>query len=102
MFRKASAMLRPNAVNLMDMMLHTDENLRVEEVTVPPATTVERAGQLMARREWLLVALRDPGGHWVFNPGPDQPVNRGDTVVAIVNPGGRRALEQVVGANARD
>ncbi len=98
--RIASAMLRPNAVNLLDMMLHTDENLRVEEVTVPPDTTVERAGQLMGRREWLIVALRDPREHWVFNPGHDQPVNRGDTVVAIVSPGGRRALEQVLGAAA--
>ncbi len=97
--RIASAMLRPNAVNLMDMMLHTDENLRVEEVTVPPDTTVERAGQLMGRREWLLVALRDAGMHWTFNPGHDQPVQRGDTVVAIVSPGGRRALEQVLGAS---
>ena len=99
--RIASAMLRPNAVNLMDMMLHTDENLRVEEVTVPPATTVERAGQLMGRREWLLVAVRDPRMHWVFNPGHDQPVNRGDTVVAIVSPGGRVELERVLGVPGR-
>jgi len=99
--RIASAMLRPNAVNLMDMMLHTDENLRVEEVSVPPDTTVERAGQLMGRREWLLVALRDPRGYWTFNPGHDQPVNRGDTVVAIVSPGGRVELERVLGVPAR-
>lgn len=96
--RIASAMLRPNAVNLMDMMLHTDENLRVEEVVVPPDTKVERAGQLMGRHEWLLVALRDPRGQWSFNPGHDQPVARGDTIIAIVNPGGRRALEQVLGS----
>lgn len=95
--RIASAMVRPNAVNLMDIMLHTDEALRVEEVVVPSGTEVERAGQLMGRREWLVVALRDPRGQWCFNPGHDQPVGRGDTVVAIVSPGGRRALEQVLG-----
>lgn len=98
--RLASAMIRPNAVNLMDMMLHTDEVLRVEEVAVPPGTAVERAGQLMGRREWLLVALRDPEGHWAFNPAHDRPVGRGDIVVAIVSPGGRRALEQALGAAA--
>ncbi len=95
--RIASAMLRPNAVNLMDMMLHTDEHLRVEEVTVPPDTPVGRAGELIGRPEWLLVALRDPQGQWAFNPAADHPVSRGDTVVAIVSPGGRRALEQRLG-----
>ena len=35
--RIASAMLRPNAVHVMDMMLHTEENIRVEEVVVPRA-----------------------------------------------------------------
>lgn len=99
--RIASAMLRPNAVNLMDMMLHTDENLRVEEVEVPRGTPVGRAGQLMGRREWLLVALRDAGLRWDFNPGADRAVSVGDTVVAIVSPGGRRVLEQVLGVKAQ-
>ena len=68
--RIASAMLRPNAVHVMDMMLHTEENLRVEEVVVPRAAagvTVEALGR---RREWLLVAIRDAQSRWEFNPAP--------------------------------
>jgi hypothetical protein len=79
--RIASAMLRPNAVNLMDMMLHTDENLRVEEVTVPPLH-LERAGQLWGGASgcWWRSA------HALAQSGASR--NRGDTVVAIVSPGG--------------
>ena len=95
--RLASAMIRPNAVNLMDIMLHTEENLRVEEVAVPPGTGVERAEQLMGRREWLLVALRDAKGQWAFNPGHDHPLSPGDTAIAIASPGGRRELERLLG-----
>jgi voltage-gated potassium channel len=86
-------MLRPNAVHVMDMMLHTEENLRVEEVVVPRAAagvTVEALGR---RREWLLVAIRDAQSRWHFNPGPETKIAPGDTIVAIVSPEGRRLLE---------
>lgn len=95
--RIASAMLRPNAVHVMDMMLHTEENLRVEEVVVPRAAagiTVETLGR---RREWLLVAIRDAQSRWQFNPGPETKIAPGDTIVAIVSPEGRRLLELALG-----
>lgn len=95
--RIASAMLRPHAVNLMDMMLHTAENLRVEEVPVPAASPAARTGDLAGRREWLLVAVRDAGLQWTFNPPADLPLAAGDTLIAIVSPGGRRALELALG-----
>ena len=94
--RLASAMLRPQAVHVMDMMLHTAENLRVEEVVVPRAaraTTVEALGR---RREWLLVAIRDTQSDWHFNPEPQTRIEPGDTIVAIVSPEGRHLLEQAL------
>ncbi|MBL0141900.1 MAG: potassium channel protein [Betaproteobacteria bacterium] len=98
--RIASAMLRPNAVNLMDMMLHTADNLRVEEVVVPQgadAMTVEALGR---RQEWLLVAIRDAQSRWNFNPAPETAIVAGDTIVAIVSPDGRRLLATAVGPAA--
>lgn len=98
--RIASAMLRPNAVHVMDMMLHTDENLRVEEVAVPRASAVSSVGALGHRREWLLVAIRDARARWHFNPSPETPIAPGDTIVAIVSPEGRRLLEQALAGPA--
>jgi voltage-gated potassium channel len=98
--RIASAMLRPHAVNLLDMMLHTEENLRVEELLVPRGSPVRDVAALGGRREWLLVAVRDPKSRWSFNPAPETKIVPGDTIVAIVSPGGRRLLEAVLAADA--
>ena len=94
--RIASAMLRPNAVNLMDMMLHTADNLRVEEVLVPRGTAVTTLDGLGRRREWLLIAIRDAQSRWNFNPPPETRIVPGDTIVAMVSPDGRRLLEQAL------
>ncbi|PWB65293.1 MAG: potassium transporter TrkA, partial [Betaproteobacteria bacterium] len=98
--RIASAMLRPHAVNLMDMMLHTADNLRVEEVLVPRGSPVVAIDQLGRRREWLLVAIRDAQSRWNFNPPPETRIVPGDTIVAIVSPEGRQLLEAALSAPA--
>jgi len=96
--RIASAMLRPNAVHVMDMMLHTEENIRVEEVVVPRETGVATVEALGRRQEWLLVAIRDARSRWNFNPPPETKIAPGDTIVAIVSPEGRRLLEAALAA----
>jgi voltage-gated potassium channel len=98
--RIASAMLRPNAVQVMDMMLHTEENIRIEEVVVPRAAGVVTVEALGRRQEWLLVAIRDAQSRWNFNPPPETKISPGDTIVAIVSPEGRRLLEQALGGPA--
>jgi voltage-gated potassium channel len=98
--RIASAMLRPHAVNLMDMMLHTADNLRVEEVLVPRGSPVEALAGIGQRREWLLVAIRDAQSRWNFNPPAETRIVPGDTIVAIVSPDGRRLLEAALGPAA--
>ena len=98
--RLASAMLRPHAVHVMDMMLHTAENLRVEEVVVPRGATVETVEALGRRREWLVVAIRDAQSEWHFNPAPQTKIAPGDTIVAIVSPEGRHLLEAALAGRA--
>jgi len=94
--RLASAMLRPHAVHVMDMMLHTAENLRVEEVVVPQGSPVGSVEALGRRQDWLVVAIRDAQSEWQFNPDPQTDIVPGDTIVAIVSPDGRRLLEQAL------
>jgi voltage-gated potassium channel len=91
--RIASAMLRPHAVNFMDMMLRTSENFRVEEIGVPAGyagSTVEAFGR---SRDFLVVAVRGSGGEWDFNPDPQDRVEGGAAVIAIVTPEGRERIE---------
>jgi voltage-gated potassium channel len=93
--RIASAMLRPHAVNFMDMMLRTSENFRVEEVDVPASFPGCEAQALGRGRDFLLVAIRAGGGTWNFNPLPSDRVEGGCALVAIVTPGGRQKIEAV-------
>ncbi|RZI44106.1 potassium channel protein [Herbaspirillum sp. HC18] len=95
--RLASAMLRPHAVNFMDMMLRTENNLRIEEIVVPAEFHACTVGDLGRNRDWILVAVRT-GEHWAFNPAPDTRVVPGQVLVAIVSPEGRASLEATVGA----
>jgi voltage-gated potassium channel len=96
--RIASAMLRPHAVNFMDMMLRTSENYRVEEVAVPGAFPGCEASALGRSRDFLMVAIRAPGGEWNFNPAPGDRIVGGSALVAIVTPGGRQKIEAQLAA----
>jgi len=96
--RLASAMLRPHAVNFMDMMLRTDNNLRVEEIPVPATFGPRPVSTLAASREFLLVAIKGASEIWNFNPQPGDAINAGDRLVAIVSPQGRRAVEKALGS----
>jgi len=91
--RIASAMLRPHAVNFMDVMLRTTENFRVEEVVAPAGFKGCAVRELARSRDYLLVAIRGPGDAWRFNPMPDERIDAGNVLVAIVTPGARKALE---------
>jgi voltage-gated potassium channel len=98
--RIASAMLRPHAVNFMDMMLRTSENYRVEEVAVPGGFAGCDAADLTRSRDFLMVAIRAPGGDWNFNPVPGDRIAGGSSLVAIVTPGGRQKIEAQLAAPA--
>jgi len=91
--RIVSAMVRPHVVTFMDEMLHTDEGLRVEEVTIPahyPATPlVELAPK---SRDYLLMAIREHG-KWTFNPDDEHLVKAGTVLVLMSSPSGRALLE---------
>lgn len=94
--RIASAMLRPHVVNFMDRMLHTDEGLRVEEVSVPPQLPPTPIGQLVPRsQDYILMAIHEHG-KWTFHPPENHLIKGGTVLVLMVNPGGRVHLEHLL------
>ena len=96
--RIASAMVRPHVVNFMDQMLHTDDGLRVEEVTVPAHFhPTPLAALIPPSRDYLLMALHEHD-KWVFNPMPDHVLQAGSTLILMASPGGRSHLEKLLNA----
>jgi voltage-gated potassium channel len=91
--RIASAMVRPHVVSFMDQMLRTDDNLRVEEVTVAPAFKPQPLGQAVKRSRHYLVMATRQGEHWRFNPADEDQLTPGTVVVLMTSPQGRVLVE---------
>jgi voltage-gated potassium channel len=94
--RIASAMVRPHAVNFMDQMLHRDDGLRVEELSVPANfASTPLAALLPKSPDYLLMATHDDG-NWVFNPVDEHLIKAGTTLVLMASPGTRIRLEKML------
>ena len=82
------------------------EAFRLEEFYVPVQADVadRRLGDLDLRRETgaLLLALRCPLGRFRSNPGPEEVLEGGSTVIAIGTEGQLRSLGERIGAGAGD
>jgi voltage-gated potassium channel len=95
--RLASEMVRPTVVNFLDQMLRgRDENLRVEELPVPPPL----AGKALSTLDWrryprtLLLAVRK-GADWIYNPSrQDYIIQPGDRLIVMTTPGERDNLKK--------
>ena len=101
--RMVSEMVRPSVVSFLDTMLRDrDRNLRFEEVTVGAGSTLDGAtvGTLHQRKldHALLIALREPGGRWIYFPDADEPLTPGIVLVVIGDPAARAALERLAHA----
>ncbi|HTP14000.1 MAG TPA: potassium channel protein [Bacteroidota bacterium] len=99
--RMASELIRPATVSFLDTMLYGTPSLRVEEITIPPAS--QYAGIAIARCEALresgvvLVSIRrqDDKKAFRFNPPPETLLREGDTLIII---GDRAQVEQLKSA----
>lgn len=94
--RIASAMIRPHAVNFMDQMLRTDDQLRVEEVLVPATFADTPVRDLIPKsRDYMLMAIHAQG-KWVFNPADNHLIKAGTAPIVMTNPAGRSQLEKLM------
>lgn len=98
--RMASEMIRPTAVSFLDTMLHSGQNLRIEEVAVAARIVGESISGLDLRKhsDSLLLAIKK-GNSWVYNPPDSYTVESGDALVFLTSPEERRKLERMLQTN---
>ncbi len=100
--RLASEMLRPTVVSFLDTMLRDKHlGLRVEEVLVGPGAKIKdtTVGELRARGIYglLIVALRiESSGVWTYNPGDDEKLTEGTSIVFMGLPDTQESLRALV------
>ena len=94
--RMASEMLRPAVVSFLDMMLREqDQNLRVEEISLPDFFVGKAISALDLKRhpQTLILAIKTKEG-WIYNPPRDYVIAVMDTLVYISTPEGKGELER--------
>lgn len=97
--RLVSAMLRPHVVTFLDEMLRTDNNLRIEEISVSANFAGKKLELLQPKnREYILLATRAAQGKWLFNPELQHVMHSEEVLMVMTTPEGRAQLESVLHA----
>jgi voltage-gated potassium channel len=99
--RLASEMIRPNVTEFLDVMLRDPKHvLRIEEATVTPGSVVANRtlGEASLRKicDVLVVAIRAADGTHRFNPGADEVLTPGSTLIVLGERGEVAKLREVV------
>ncbi|MGB8518064.1 MAG: NAD-binding protein, partial [Gallionella sp.] len=94
--RLVSAMVRPHVVSFLDDMLKTDENLRMEEATIPDHLAGQTLSVLYQSNQDCLVLAVQRQGEWKFNPVASHVLEEKDVLMVMTTPAGRDRLEQLL------
>ncbi len=100
--RLASELIRPAVVSFLDTMLRDrDANLRIDEVTLPPGSSAvgREIGELDLGgvSNALLVACRESGGQWRYNPPAGMTLAEESVLILLGSPSEIRAVCDHVG-----
>ncbi|MBS1156029.1 MAG: TrkA-N domain protein [Proteobacteria bacterium] len=91
--RIVSMMVRPHVVGILDDMMRSERNIRMEEIPLPTAFSACSLGELaLESADFILVAIRE-GANWHFNPANDFRLAPGLVLVVMATPDGRRQVE---------
>jgi voltage-gated potassium channel len=95
--RIVSSMIRPHVVSFLDNMLRSEGDLRVEEIIVgADREPVSIAQAAPVHRDYVVLAVK-AGEQTLFNPPVTHQLEPGHVLVVMASPGGRQALEAVLG-----
>jgi voltage-gated potassium channel len=86
--RMVSEMIRPRAIEFLDLMVRDRErNLRIEEVTLPTGSRLHGKplgeARIRDKTNLLVIAVREPSGKFVYNPGPGFQLTEGMSLIVL-------------------
>jgi voltage-gated potassium channel len=104
--RMAASLLRPDAVNFLELMIRgTGDLLRVEQIEVPassPAVGRTLMDLAIPNQTGLLVlAIKSAGGEDSFNPKPTEQVHPGDVLIVMGEPQQIPVLKELLGVGKK-
>jgi voltage-gated potassium channel len=86
--RMAMAVLRPAVIDFIDLATQSESlGLQMEEVLVPEGSPLIgiplKNSSIRSRLDVIIVAIKKPSGHMVFNPSATTVLSKGDRMIAI-------------------
>jgi voltage-gated potassium channel len=95
--RVAQAVLRPNAMDFIELATRTGHlELQIEEVAVGPGSALVgrpiKASPIRSELGIIIVAIKKPGAKMAFNPSPDTALEAGDLLITL---GHRQQLDRL-------
>ena len=95
--RVAQAVLRPNAMDFIELATRTAHlELQIEEIELAAASalvgTSLKDSPIKRELGIIIVAIKQPDGRMLFNPTPETPLGEGDVLIAL---GHRQQLDQL-------
>ena len=86
--RMVSEMIRPRAIEFLDLMLRDREkNLRIEEVNLPSGSRLHGKplgeARIRDKTNLLVIAIREQSGKFVYNPGPNYQLAEGMSLIVL-------------------
>lgn len=87
--RMAQSILQPNVTNFLDLAMADDRHVQVQMEELPVGSRSRLAGiplrdsGIRAELNLIVVAIKNPDGQMRFNPGPDDAIEVGATLIAI-------------------
>ena len=98
--RMAQAILRPSVVDFIELATGTESlELQMEEIAVQDRSPL--AGQTLIesgirqRMGIIIVGIKKPDGHMIFNPEPSTRISAGATLITLGQPPSIRQLEKI-------
>ena len=87
--RMAQSILQPNVTDLLDLAMADDRQVAVqmEELMVGPRAELAglplKDSGIRAELDLIVVAIMEPDGQIMYNPGPDDTIEKGATLITI-------------------
>ncbi len=85
--RMAQSALRPTVTNFLDIAMRGNIDLQMEELFVTDASELVGLdlieSKIRPRFNLIIIAIRKGNGEMVFNPGPKEVIEAGDTLLTV-------------------
>jgi len=85
--RMAQSVLRPTATNFVEVALRGGIDLQMDELSVSPDSELVGKdlidSKIRPRFNLIIIAIKKKSGDMVFNPGPKEVIDAGDTLLAV-------------------